>query len=90
MEYNGWTNRETWSVNLLIMNDAGLCSAMHQHSKPWTAESARDFVLDILPDGTPDMSWVKDYCAVNWEEIADAWNEGWNGKSETNTTVPSG
>ena len=77
-KYNGWTNRETWNVNLWVMNDEGLYSAMHQHSQPWTAESARDFVLDILPDGTPDMSGVKDYFAVNWEEIANAWNEDQN------------
>ena len=79
-KYNGWTNRETWNVNLWIMNGVGtslegLYSAMRQHSQPWTAESARDFVLDILPDGTPDMNGVKDYFAVNWEEIAAAWNE---------------
>lgn len=73
-KYNGWTNRETWDVNLWIMNNDGLCSAMHQHPQPWTAESARDFVLDILPDGTPGMSGAKDYFAVNWQEIADAWN----------------
>ena len=79
-KYNGWTNWETWNVNLWIMNDEGLYSAMHQHSQPWTAESARDFMLDILPDGTPDMSGVKDYCAVNWEEIAAAWADAWNGK----------
>mgnify|MGYP007068907461 CR=1 FL=1 len=75
MQYNGLTNRETWNVNLWIMNDDGLCSAMRQHSQPWTAESARDFVLDILPDGTPDMNGVKDYFAVNRGEIAAAWNE---------------
>lgn len=79
-KYNGWTNRETWNVNLWIMNDEGLYRAMHQSPQPWTAESARDFVLDILPDGTPDMSGAKDYVAVNWEEIANTWNEGWNGK----------
>jgi len=77
-KYNGWTNRETWNVNLLVMNCKRLHFAMRQHSQPWTAESARDFMLDILPDGTPDMSGAKDYFAVNWEEIADAWNEGSN------------
>ena len=86
MEYNGWTNRETWSVNLLIMNDAGLCSAMHQHPQPWTAESARDFVLDILPD-VVWMGVAKDYFAVNWQEIADAWNERKN--IMMNQTMPT-
>ena len=80
MGYNGWTNRETWNVNLWVMNDEGLYSAMHQHSHPWTAESARDFMLDILPDGTPDMSGAKDYVAVNWDEIAAAWADAWNEK----------
>ena len=74
-KYNGWTNWETWDVNLWVMNDEGLYYAMNQHPKPWTAESARDFLLDILPEGTPDMSGAEDYCAVNWGEIAAAWNE---------------
>lgn len=73
-EYNGWTNYETWNVNLWTMNDEGPYRLVCEGS-PWTPETARELVSEIWPDGTPDMDGPNDYDKVNWTEIAYAWNE---------------
>lgn len=78
MSYNGWTNWETWNVVLWVDNDEGLYNARRDASNGhYTAERAEAFVRDILPDGTPDMDDTDGgYAVVDWQEIADAWNEG--------------
>jgi hypothetical protein len=40
MEYNGWTNRETWALNLWLTNDQGLC------------EMTRERVAEALKNAT--------------------------------------
>ena len=63
--YNGWTNYATWRVNLEMFDGSeGI----------WTADSARDFVEDVIIDSTPD-GIARDYALafisdVNWHEIA--------------------
>lgn len=74
-EYNGWTNYETWNVHLWITNEEGIYRAMVA-GKPYTAKTAERFVRRIFPNGTPDMeNRSGDYKKVNWQEIADAFNE---------------
>lgn len=68
--YNGWTNYATWRVNL-EMFDGSL--------DYWTAESARDFVEEIIIDSTPE-GVARDYALaflsdVNWHEIAEHYQE---------------
>jgi hypothetical protein len=63
--YNGWTNYATWRVNLEMFDGS---------EGTWTADSARDFVEDIIFDSTPD-GIARDYALafisdVNWHEIA--------------------
>ena len=63
--YNGWTNYATWRVNLELFDGS---------KGTWTADSARDFVEDVIIDSTPD-GIARDYALafisdVNWHEIA--------------------
>lgn len=71
MPYNGWTNYETWRVNLECFDD-------WQNGR-LTAESAQEFVEEYLQSECPE-GLVLDYALafisrVNWHEIAEAHNE---------------
>lgn len=73
--YNGWKNYETWNVNLWAMNEEGLYHTV-MAGKPYTAESAEDLAYELFPAGTPDMhDKVQRMARVDWQAIADAWNE---------------
>jgi hypothetical protein len=68
--YNGWTNYATWRVNLEMFDGS---------ESYWTAESARDFVEEIIIDSTPE-GVARDYALaflsdVNWHEIAEHYQE---------------
>lgn len=70
MKYNGWTNYATWRVNLEMFDGSDLY---------WTADSARDFVEEIIIDSTPE-GVARDYALafisdVNWHEIAEHYEE---------------
>ena len=64
-KYNGWTNYATWRVNLEMFDGS---------DQFWTADSAREFVEEIIIDSTPE-GVARDYALafiadVNWHEIA--------------------
>jgi len=73
-KYNGWTNRATWNVNLWIMNDEYSYRRI-MANRPFTPEKAKSIILEMYPCGTVDMDSVDEMDNVNWQEIADAWNE---------------
>jgi len=86
MSYEGWKNWETWNVALWFGNDRGLYETVREHetgtkSNKFTAASAKDFVLELLPNGTPDMKDLTPgqlhsaYGKVSWSEIASDFNE---------------
>ena len=81
MAYEGWKNWETWNVALWFGNDRGLYDSVREHDRKFTATSAKDFVLDLLPGGTPDMKDFSPgelhtaYGKVSWSEIAKDFNE---------------
>lgn len=64
-KYNGWTNYATWRVHLEIFDGT------EDH---WTAESARDYVMEILESDCGHGLCFDYACAfisdVNWHEIA--------------------
>jgi len=73
--YNGWSNWETWNVNLWIMNEEGLYYELVLRL-PFTLETARDFVKETFPNGTPDMPGAGGLVNVDYQELVSAWNEG--------------
>jgi len=80
--YNGWTNYETWNVALWLGNDYGLYQAVREfvkaHRGKVLARTARQFVTEIMPEGTPDFAergGAARYAAVSWGEIASTLKE---------------
>jgi len=71
-KYNGWTNFETWKVNLEFFDGAD--------RKGCTADELKDEVEEFI-DGSGDCiqlvkNWASSFVSeVNWHEIADGLNE---------------
>lgn len=78
-EYNGWTNRATWLVNLWVTNDEPTYRLL-EFTKPNTPKLCEFFVKNvisrkILYSIKNDMGEHWNLSDVNWEEICEAWNE---------------
>ena len=76
-EYQGYTNYETWNVVLWISGEEPIYRDVVR-KKPFTEESAEEFVKNHYPKGTPDLKskgGAKAYDKVNWKEVVDAFNE---------------
>jgi hypothetical protein len=83
--YSGWKNWETWNVALWFANDEPLYRRVQLRLRRYgafTADSVKQFVLDELPRGTPDMKdklrgpkLIAAYNAVDWAAIAEDFNE---------------
>ncbi len=75
-EYNGWSNWETWNVVLWFSNDEELYKGIASVAGSWLPNSAEAYAKLVMPDGTPDFDDTDGgYSVVNWDEVADAWNE---------------
>jgi len=86
-EYNGWTNRETWAVNLWLDNDRGLYETVQELAKHTDCcteplmcleESLEalfdDAFADIAEISQEGLTMLKDIGSlyrVNWREIAE-------------------
>lgn len=76
MEYQGWTNRETWNANLWLSNDAGLYGFVEEladeHGDDFEAmgHAVFGFAVQLWGSETPDGDSLAD---VNWLEIATDW-----------------
>ncbi len=86
--YNGWTNYETWCVNLWLSNDQGLDEMTRELVAGFDEDSPMHDIADALEDFVEDLpecaevrekaSFVSDLLGaalseVNWYEIATAW-----------------
>jgi hypothetical protein len=84
-DYNGWTNRETWAVNLWIENDRGLYDLIQEKTEEAMGsvreladmiESAIDEAFSDIEEMTPTgLIMLKDIGSlyrVNWYEIAES------------------
>ena len=75
MAYNGWTNKETWLVNLWVdYSDV----EMHQDGIEMDPSSIEAYVWEIIP--TIECHFTADLLAcamgkVNWHELAEHFSE---------------
>jgi len=82
-QYNGWTNYETWNVNLWLNNDEGSYNVLRDILKDKADDQeAADLLRDLIADDTNDLLAAKEINAtlagdllthalaqVNWLEI---------------------
>ena len=78
--YNGWTNWETWNVLIWLDNSENLYNAKESFIKQTQHKQnfeilVKSFLTDIFPNGTPDMKSADEMKTVNYEEIAETWQE---------------
>lgn len=62
MSYNGWTNRETWLVNVWFNPES--------KQDIDTAYNILEEEYDSIPDGV--LKDMIDFNAINWEELRDS------------------
>ena len=53
MDYNGWTNRQTWVVNLWMTNDDYSQEIIDQ-GRPWSPDAIEALVDDMVSEVMPD------------------------------------
>jgi hypothetical protein len=98
MPYQGWANWQTWNVALWFGNDEGLYHSAIDEARRrggFDADSAEEFVWEIFPEGTPDFDKgprevARQYREVDWQEIADDFNEMAGFEQETSGTSEAG
>lgn len=71
--YNGWTNYPTWRVNLEMFDGM-------DNGETFTADYLQEIAeqhLEFSNDNQLTLSYALSFIAdVNWQEIADALNQG--------------
>lgn len=82
-EYNGWTNYETWLVNVWVGNDEGLYQVMldlcrDAQNEYEAGKAMREYIDEMLE--VPESGLKADLLnaaisACNWEEIAEHYIE---------------
>jgi len=68
-DYNGWTNRATWSVYSWLGNDSDIYQ-MALSLNMVDASQFENFCRYLWKNETPDGCSLAE---VDWQEIADAW-----------------
>ncbi len=70
-KYQGWFNFETWSVYTYMTGNNKGYKVIKSYKEPIFSSTAQNMVLEIFPNGTPDMKSKEDYKKVNWRDIAE-------------------
>jgi hypothetical protein len=73
--YNGWTNRETWLVNLWfgeVLN--GIAADYGTITARYIAAHVQNYVDEIVPTGT-FISDLIDLDSINWGELAEHYKD---------------
>ena len=72
MQYNGWTNKETWLVNLWLADSLVTDSESSMNiDSHWVREVAEDVISGTISDfGLASDLLEMALANVNWEEIA--------------------
>ena len=69
-KYNGWTNRETWLVNIWFMD------GLDEFVTPmYLREMVEEYVYSQI-DNCGFISDMIDLGCINWTELAESHNEG--------------
>lgn len=69
--YNGWTNRETWLVNIWFMDGLDC-------EEEVSAEYLEEMVMEYVYNQVPECGFVADMIdlgCINWNELADNHNQ---------------
>jgi hypothetical protein len=79
MAYNGWTNKETWLVNMWVGDSL---AEMQQEGSEMDPGSIEAYVWELMP--TIECHFTADLLAcamgeVNWHELAQHLNEDMKG-----------
>tara|TARA_Y100000034_G_scaffold118812_1_gene159860 strand:+ start:1612 stop:1893 length:282 start_codon:yes stop_codon:yes gene_type:complete len=77
MTYNGWSNWETWNVNLWIDNEEDTYFDKEEfiNNTPIDIETVEGFCRNRFPNGTQDMDDASEMDKVNWSELCESWKE---------------
>lgn len=77
--YNGWTNWATWNVSLWLDNEEPLYREVQRFIRrsrhEIDGEAVAEFCAEIFPNGTPDMRSNKEMGPVDWDQIAEHWDD---------------
>jgi hypothetical protein len=66
-------NYATWSVaQWLARDEPQYLAARELAATGPTARQVADFVLNLMPQGTPGMDGPEDYLTVDWETVREA------------------
>lgn len=81
MSYNGWTNYETWAVNLWLDNDQGSYEYWHEIAQEYfeganyDTESAAWNMADMLKQSHEDMNPLGDQASAYSDLLGAALSE---------------
>ena len=74
MSYNGWTNRNTWLVNVWY---GDMFHDMAQEGIILDSAYIESFVTELIEEQTQNLDgFVKDlidFSGINWDELADSY-----------------